>query len=83
MDDYIESAKALTSSLGVRLLDYLKVETMEDLDDAWMDFETKHFENNDPHDMYYVPVRRRRSPDWLQWCRKERLKNPLLKCQEK
>ena len=32
MDKYIEDTKALTSSLGVRLLNYMQVESMSDVD---------------------------------------------------
>ena len=61
--DFIEGTRALTSSLGVRLLNYMKIETMADIDDVWKDLERVYFDSFDYNDTYYMPMRRRVSPD--------------------
>ena len=82
MDNFIEGTKALTSSFGVRLLDYMRVESMADVDGVWKSLYVVSFERFDHNDSYYVPIRRRISPDWLQWHKKNRLNNPLLNAQQ-
>ena len=82
MDDFIEEVKQLTSALGVRLLDFMKVESMADVDGAWRHLRKVYFENFDYNDAYYVPVRRRISPDWLKWHKMNRLENSLLNTQQ-
>ena len=57
IDDFIEGTRALTSSLGVWLLNYMKVEAMADIDDVWNDFERVYFDSFDYNDTYYVPMR--------------------------
>ena len=82
MDDFIEGMKALTSSLGVRLLDCMKVKSMADVGDIWKNLDVVSFESFYHNDSYCVPIWRRISPDWLQWRKKKRLRNPLLNTQQ-
>ena len=67
MDTLIQDTITLTNNLQDRVITYMSNDQLQDADDEWVSLRRVFFENYNPNDTFYVPVRRLISPDWLKW----------------
>ena len=72
MDTLIQDTITLTNNLQDRVITYMSNDQLQDADDEWVGLRRVFFENYDPNDTFYVPVRRLISPDWLKWHKNNR-----------
>ena len=72
LDDHCERVTSHLTSQRNKVIQYFKHEALCDTNQQWSALDKQYFEEYSSTDIFYVPFRRRVSPDWLQWQRNSR-----------